>query len=528
MLSDANAPKLIPAVSMEIGLLVILINDRERALDTALKLSNIGYKFSVAGGKEIAEACFDFLVNTNEPPGIDQVESVLNVGSGTTAVHHLLKDIRAHITGGYFQPDFYLDQLPVHLRLFELNDKFRDLGEAIETRDADKADEILNELRKGTASQIEPMDLNDPAVLFDFLREDEPTERFHQPIPVLEEMHIHPKRGKVLSMAAAAHKGKSTYLTETVRLNLPTRKIVFISLEPGDEPEVKLMMNMFSLTKRDRKMVSVPHLSRTDEGEISVTFTEREFDSVKTNRHYLLEQVRTRWQNLRMYKIPPGTLTMERVKQIVVQLGYTGFKADMVVIDYIDKMRVSKNADHYRLEIMRIQREFSALCAECNMAGVTASQLNKEGAGKRWATMFDQDESSSKAMIGDMIMIYSQDEEEKRNKIARISVDKGRGESSGMRCVIAQNYEIGQFCTDALLLEGDQKIQLGGAAGDLPSKAETVLNLLNERRWSIDTIVEMAQSTRSYVLQISRRLCASFHQENLDRENSVPDPVPGD
>jgi hypothetical protein len=498
-------PSMHETQSMEIGLLVILITDHENAYNTALKLINADYRFSIACGKEVSEACYEYISLTRCAPGLDQLLSILGWGPGNP--HEIFtKEIRLNSTSGYFQPSYHLERLDRHLRLYELDMKWHELGEAIEQRDADQADQILNQLSAGTANQINPLDLQNPEVLFDFLREDEPAERFHQPIRVLEDMHIHPKRGQVLSIAAGPHQGKSTYLVETVRVNLPARRIAFFSLEPGDQPEVKLMMNQFSLTKRDRKMVRIPHLSRDSGGMVRVSHTEREFDSVKNQRCNLVAQVRERWQNLKLYKIAPGTLTLEKVKQIVVQLDRGGFKVDMIVIDYLDKMKVSKDADHYRLEIIRLCREFSALCAELNVAGVTASQLNKEGSAKKMASMMDQDESIGKAQIGDMIQIFGRLPDERKALIGRISVDKGRGEQSGIRVVLAQQYEIGQFCLDAMVIGSDDDVHVEGSD---ETKEMQIVTLLDEGMLSMDSIAQRTETVRAYVLQVSRRFCSA-------------------
>jgi hypothetical protein len=228
--------------------------------------------------------------------------------------------------------------------------------------------------------------------------------------------------------------------------------------------------------------------------------------------------VRERWQNLKLYKIAPGTLTLEKVKQIVVQLDRGGFKVDMIVIDYLDKMKVSKDADHYRLEIIRLCREFSALCAELNVAGVTASQLNKEGSAKKMASMMDQDESIGKAQIGDMIQIFGRLPDERKALIGRISVDKGRGEQSGIRVVLAQQYEIGQFCLDAMVIGRDDDVHVEGSD---ETKEMQIVTLLNEGMLSMDSIAQRTETVRAYVLQVSRRFCsAEQHRINLNRQDA--------
>lgn len=284
-------------------------------------------------------------------------------------------------------------------------------------------------------------------------RREEQDERnqFHFPIRCLEELHVAPRRKRVMTLAGPTHKGKSHLMRETVYVNLRYHHVMHVVLEVGDEPEIAYWMHAYQLTKHpasrtDRTLltrVKTPALAIED-NELKVTYTFREADCVDHQEEFI-RQHESNFANLHLYKHAPNSLTFQMIRQELDRLSRAGIRIDMVAIDYPSVMKTDPKRET-RLEEARLAREFSQLTSDYNVAGIGISQLNAEGNKAKKPNKLMMNESIDKSFIGDDILIIAQDEDAEEAQVAYVIYDKGRGEQHGMVAALGTCLATGQFC----------------------------------------------------------------------------------
>jgi replicative DNA helicase len=126
-------------------------------------------------------------------------------------------------------------------------------------------------------------------------------------------------------------------------------------------------------------------------------------------------------------EFPAGEATISDIRAYVNQLhNYTGFKPEIIVLDYIDEIRCSnKNADTYQGQI-ETTREFRAWMSTDNYAGYTATQSNREARSVKVATDAQIADSYGKVRIVDAMWSLNQTDEEAVRNTARLFVVKHR------------------------------------------------------------------------------------------------------
>ncbi|ENO3913743.1 hypothetical protein ACBF42_005399, partial [Escherichia coli] len=81
-----------------------------------------------------------------------------------------------------------------------------------------------------------------------------------------------------------------------------------------------------------------------------------------------------------------------------------GMVPDMVVVDYADLMRASYDLRDDRANIRSIYTDLRALYDKHNVAGITASQTNREGGASEVATMMHAADNIEKVRIADLVI----------------------------------------------------------------------------------------------------------------------------
>jgi hypothetical protein len=108
-----------------------------------------------------------------------------------------------------------------------------------------------------------------------------------------------------------------------------------------------------------------------------------------------------------------------------------------------------------------------------NFAAVTASQINRAGAGLKFARETDIAEDFSKIAVADTVLIMNQLPEEKDQGLARLYVAVSRNERDKFSVLITQNYDIGQFALTSHYEPGNYREYLRMLqGGDKPPEGE--------------------------------------------------------
>ena len=140
----------------------------------------------------------------------------------------------------------------------------------------------------------------------------------------------------------------------------------------------------------------------------------------------------TRLGRLFIKEYPTNTASVHTLRAHIERLSLKGFKPDMVVIDYADIMRSSRQFDSLRHELKLVYEELRGLAMELQVPIWTASQSNKEGASSDVVDVTNMSEAYGKAMICDFIASISRRPHEKATGWGRLYVAKNRAGRDGI------------------------------------------------------------------------------------------------
>tara|TARA_A100001515_G_scaffold105068_1_gene85804 strand:- start:220 stop:1587 length:1368 start_codon:yes stop_codon:yes gene_type:complete len=129
---------------------------------------------------------------------------------------------------------------------------------------------------------------------------------------------------------------------------------------------------------------------------------------------------------------PTGSASVMTIRNHIEKLSMKGFKPSVVMIDYADIMRSSRQYDSLRHELKLIYEELRNLSGELNIPIWTASQSNKEGSEKDVVGLTNMGESYGKAQVADVVLTMSRKETEKSSGLARLFVAKNRAGRDGI------------------------------------------------------------------------------------------------
>jgi len=153
-----------------------------------------------------------------------------------------------------------------------------------------------------------------------------------------------------------------------------------------------------------------------------------------------------------MHQITPQTLKVHLGKLIARNL-----KPDIVIIDYADLMKATHYRENKYYEIGETYELLRGMATEYDVAIITASQANREGASKELLTLEYIAEGFSKAMTSDVIITISSNLEQKAENIGQCFLAKNRAGISGITFPVLLNPAISRI---DILDKDDTKMSL--------------------------------------------------------------------
>jgi replicative DNA helicase len=131
-------------------------------------------------------------------------------------------------------------------------------------------------------------------------------------------------------------------------------------------------------------------------------------------------------------EFPTGTATVGTIRNHLEKLSLRGFTPNLLVIDYADIMRSSREFDALRLELKLIYEELRNLAMEKSIPIWTASQSNRDGSSSDVVGLENMSESYGKAMVADVVLSLSRKPSEKATGSGRLFVAKNRAGRDGL------------------------------------------------------------------------------------------------
>lgn len=231
------------------------------------------------------------------------------------------------------------------------------------------------------------------------------------------------RNGQVGLIVGGTGRGKSIFLEWLSKTGiLLNKKVVYFTLELPEAIMSERFDSMFCRIK--------PHelYNRID-------------DSQKK-----LSELATKYSNTLVIKgYPPASITVGGIKTFLAQLDQSGFRADMIVLDYLDLIKPHKVAMEEHIELKHIITALSGLAIELDLPIWTATQLNRSG-----LVMETPDEAGVAGAIAklytvDMAIFMAQTPAEREDCEMRLVINKSRNGPAGKTIRIDTEYDFMTF-----------------------------------------------------------------------------------
>lgn len=142
------------------------------------------------------------------------------------------------------------------------------------------------------------------------------------------------------------------------------------------------------------------------------------------------------------------------------------FVPDIILVDYADLLKASRNYGEKRHELEGVYEELRGLAQEFDAVVITADQTNRGGLDLELVTLSAIAESYAKATVCDLIMTVSRTPEDKHNGTGRLFIAKSRLGEDGK--VLPFNFRPATVRVDVLDQDQDAlvaRMQMGGSDG---------------------------------------------------------------
>lgn len=162
-------------------------------------------------------------------------------------------------------------------------------------------------------------------------------------------------------------------------------------------------------------------------------FTGYSIDEVNNHRDKVEEVMEKLPGRLIVKEYPPKQASVTTVKSHIQKCEDMGFKADMVIIDYVDYLRgPSKKFAERKDEIDDVFVGVKGLAKDLKIPVLTPSQVNRMGAKDQIIEGDKAAGSYDKLMVADFAISLSRQKEDKVNGTGRIHIMKNRYGMDGM------------------------------------------------------------------------------------------------
>ena len=178
--------------------------------------------------------------------------------------------------------------------------------------------------------------------------------------------------------------------------------------------------------------------------ELSETLTGKRYDShlcnidfndIPENKELILktyEDHKDDWGRLIIKHYPANMPTIQTLRAHLERCATKGFIPGLIIVDYADIMRSSRQYDSLRHELKLVYEELRAFADELHLPVWSASQSNKEGASSDVVDLSNMSEAYGKAMVADIVLSLSRKSQEKALGIGRLYVAKNRAGKDGI------------------------------------------------------------------------------------------------
>lgn len=149
------------------------------------------------------------------------------------------------------------------------------------------------------------------------------------------------------------------------------------------------------------------------------------------------KEVLEKYENMELGRLiikeyPTGSATTITIRNHIEKLMLKGFTPSVIIIDYADIMRSTRQYDSLRHELKLIYEELRNLAMDLNVPVWTASQANRDSANSDIVGLENMSEAYGKAMVADVVVSISRKATEKATNSGRLFIAKNRAGRDGI------------------------------------------------------------------------------------------------
>lgn len=160
-----------------------------------------------------------------------------------------------------------------------------------------------------------------------------------------------------------------------------------------------------------------------------------DLNSLSLHKEELMEMVNTMTNGkgvLQLKKFPSDGTTIPIIRQYIRKLIASGFRPDIVLLDYIDCVEPSRKFDDINAGEGSVMRQFESMLSELDIAGWTAVQGNRTSIGAEVVQADQMGGSIKKGQIGHFIVSIAKTLDQKENGTATMAILKSRFGKDGI------------------------------------------------------------------------------------------------
>jgi len=149
-------------------------------------------------------------------------------------------------------------------------------------------------------------------------------------------------------------------------------------------------------------------------------------------------------------EFPTGSMRVSDLRRLLERYKAKGIVFDLVIVDYADLMQPERVTDSGIENSKSVYVALRGLAMQEDLAILTATQTNREGAKKAVATATDVAEDFNKIRIADIVISINKTDEEKSLNQARLFFAACRNQQDGFSLRIAQDLEKMIFISEVI------------------------------------------------------------------------------
>jgi replicative DNA helicase len=155
--------------------------------------------------------------------------------------------------------------------------------------------------------------------------------------------------------------------------------------------------------------------------------------------------------NLIIKQYAPRQASVNTIKAHLTMLRNSGFKPDLVIVDYLDLLKPLTSYNDEYADLGAIATDLRGLGVEFKVPVQTATQVNRSGMQSEVVELAHVSDSLKKLFVADVVVPICRNREEKQANRARLFTAKNRNGPEGIEVPIATAYDRMAFYAPAAM-----------------------------------------------------------------------------